>query len=234
MSSSEVQIHLRKRVVVFPDASVYHLPFSAYGLRKLNSLNTDVQIEGIYVILISDQRLVLTEVEDQSLPGPQHNRIRTGPLRLFVDNSDETEGKILRVVHAPSDVVHHFPFTTEYLAWRETRSLAYCKEEDDFPMRLLRWNDFSNTDAMQWWRMVPHGFGMYFDVHEGSQWIAIAAPRPPTIDPNCSPFDPDLLATPEIFLPDFVPTEPLNRELIHPEAMLLTVGTRMSVCLSNH
>lgn len=60
MSSSEVQIHLRKRVVVFADTSVYHLPFSAYGLRKLNSLNTDVQIEGIYVILISDQHLFLT------------------------------------------------------------------------------------------------------------------------------------------------------------------------------
>ncbi len=152
--------------------------------------------------------------------------MKIGTLRQFVDNStSDAGGKILRVIHAPSDVLKQLPFATEYLAWRETRSLTYCKEEDNSLIGLLRWNDFSNTDAIQWWTMAPHGFGVYFDVHAGSQWIAIAAVH---VDSDSSPFDPDLLATADLFLQNFVPTNSLNPELVHPEAMLVSKGMRMS------
>ena len=123
------------------------------------------------------------------------------------------------------------PFTTEHLAWCETRSLTYCKEDDNSLIGLLRWNNFSNTDAMQWWTMVPHGFGIYFDIHAGSQWFAIAASHTSPDDRDATPFDPDLLATPDIFPCDFVPTAALDRELIHPEAILVREGTRMFVSM---
>jgi hypothetical protein len=173
-----------------------------------------------YIILLTVIVPILTELKDQSLSGSHQDNIRIGTLQQFVDNAESSTGsKVLRVIHAPSDFVHQLPFTTEYLAWRETRSLTYCKEEDNSMIGLLRWNDFSNADAVQSWRLVPHGFGAFFDVHAGSQWMAVSAPL-------CSPFDPSTLATPDIFSPEFSP-DCLNDELIYPEAILLTEGTRM-------
>ncbi len=46
MTSSEIQINLRTHVLVLPDMEVPHYHFSGIGLRQLNSLNTDVMIEG--------------------------------------------------------------------------------------------------------------------------------------------------------------------------------------------
>jgi len=112
------------------------------------------------------------------------------------------------------------PFMTEHLAVRETRSLTHCKEEDNSMIGILRWNDFSTVDAVQWWRLVPHGFGAFFDVLAGSQWIIIAAPA-------CSPLDPDFFATSDLYINELTETETPNPEYIRPEAILLTAGMRM-------
>ncbi|KIM38064.1 hypothetical protein M413DRAFT_13028 [Hebeloma cylindrosporum] len=206
MSPSSVQIHLQKHVIVIPDTDLPAHPFGRHGIRDLNSLNIDVQIE------------------DQSLLPSASTCLRTGSLQQFVDNAESKRGsKILRVIHAPSDSVQQMSFTTEYLAWRETRSLTYCKEENYSSISTLRWNDFSNTDAVQWWNLVPHGFGAFLDVRSGSQLIIVAAPAS---SPSSS-FNPDDFATSEIFIPGFLPTRAIHPVFFHPEAILLTEGMRI-------
>jgi len=48
MSPSRIQIQLQKGVIVIPDTNLPRHPFSRHGIRELNSLNTDVRIEGMY------------------------------------------------------------------------------------------------------------------------------------------------------------------------------------------
>jgi len=47
MSPSDVQIQLQQGVIVIPDMNLPGHPFSRQGIRELNSLNTDVRIEGM-------------------------------------------------------------------------------------------------------------------------------------------------------------------------------------------
>jgi hypothetical protein len=158
---------------------------------------------------------------DQSLEPLKSTNIKTGSLHQFVQNAESKRArKVLRVIHAPSDVIEQLPFTTDYLAWRETRSLAYCKEEDYSTIGSLRWNDYDNADAIQQWTLIPHGFGLYLDVRAGSKWIIVSSPAD-------FPFDPDHFATSDVFLPEFVSIRRLNELFVHPEAILLTQGMRM-------
>ena len=143
-------------------------------------------------------------------------------MQQFVENTEHEAGwqKILRVIHAPSDLMPQLPFATEHLVLQETRSLTHCKEEDNSMIGLLRWNDFSTVDAVQWWRLVPHGFGVFFDVLAGSQWIIIAAPA-------SLPLHPNFFATSDLYINIFMETEAINPTLIRPEAILLTAGMQM-------
>jgi hypothetical protein len=50
MSPSQIQIHLRTGVIVIPDTNLPSVTFSHDSIRDLNSLNTDVRIEGMYNI----------------------------------------------------------------------------------------------------------------------------------------------------------------------------------------
>jgi hypothetical protein len=50
MSPSRIQIQLQKGVIVIPDINLPGVPFSHDSIRDLNSLNTDVRIEGMYNI----------------------------------------------------------------------------------------------------------------------------------------------------------------------------------------
>ena len=61
MSSSEIQIHLQRRVMVVPDFHRRPYPFSRFAICELNSLNTDVSIEGGYTtLLLPDKKTFLT------------------------------------------------------------------------------------------------------------------------------------------------------------------------------
>lgn len=158
--------------------------------------------------------------EDQSLESSASN-IKTGSLHHFFQNAESKSArKILKVIHAPSDFVEQLPFATEYLAWRETRSLTYCKEEDYSTIAMMRWNDYENADAVQNWTLVPHGFGLYLEIRGGSKWIIIGSPAE-------FPFDPEKFSSSELYLPDFVENRKINESFIHPEAILLTQGMRM-------
>jgi len=60
-------------------------------------------------------------LEDQSLSPLEGKNIKTGTLEQFVEKASESlSRKVLRVIHAPSDVMQKLPFVTEYLAWRAT------------------------------------------------------------------------------------------------------------------
>ena len=50
MPPSRVQIQLQKSVIVIPDMKLPCHTFSHHGIHELNSMNTDVRIQGIYNI----------------------------------------------------------------------------------------------------------------------------------------------------------------------------------------
>jgi hypothetical protein len=50
MSPSRVQMQLQKGVIVIPDMNLPGYAFSRYGIRDLNSTNTDVKIQGMHNI----------------------------------------------------------------------------------------------------------------------------------------------------------------------------------------
>ena len=160
-------------------------------------------------------------LQDQSLVPSESTNIKTGSLDQFFQNTESKRArKVLRVIHAPSDFMEQLPFTTDYLAWRETQSLAYCKEEEYSTIGALRWNDYDNANAIQQWTLVPHGFGLYLEIRAGSKWIIISSPAE-------FPFDPEHFATSDLFLPEFVATQKMNQLFIHPEAILLMQGVQM-------
>lgn len=124
----------------------------------------------------------------------------------------------------------HTPFGSEFVSWRETKSRAYCKEEDPFLIKRLAWNDVATQHSTQWWTRTPHGFGVTFDVREGSQWIVVATPPQ---DSDLGLLEEDYLyyfADPRLFIPS-PPRVELGRSdwPIDAEAMLLTQGMRMYV-----
>ncbi|KIM35727.1 hypothetical protein M413DRAFT_32284 [Hebeloma cylindrosporum] len=218
MTPSDVQIQLRKGVIVVPDATLATYQFCRRAIRAFNSLNIDVKIDGAYNTSHSQALRFLMQPEDQSLSSSNFSNIKTGTLLQFIENAElPRTRKVLRVIRAPSDEVQQLPFATDLLAWRETRSLTYCKEEDNSMFNILRWNEFSNTNAIQGWRLIPHGFGAFFDVRAGAQWIFIAGPA-------CSPFNPDIFADLELFIDGPEGSKIINPKLTQPEAMLLTAG----------
>ena len=139
----------------------------------------------------------------------------------FFENAESKRAKkILRVIHAPSDSMEQLAFTTDYLAWHETQSLAYCKEEEYSSIVALRWNDYDNANAIQQWTLVPHGFGLYLQIRSGSKWIIIGSPADFL-------FAPEHFSSADIFLPEFVAMQKMNRIFIHPEVILLRQGMQM-------
>ena len=69
-----------------------------------------------------------------------------------------------------------FPFSTDHVAWRDTAFDPYCVY-DLTEEHSLRWTDVSTANAVQFWRIAPAGFGLYFDVRSGQQLVIIATPE---------------------------------------------------------
>ena len=53
MTPSRIQVQLQKGIIVIPDMGLPAYSFSAAGIRDLNSLKIDVNIEGVYSVLHS-------------------------------------------------------------------------------------------------------------------------------------------------------------------------------------
>ena len=69
--------------------------------------------------------------------------------------------------------VEPFPFSSDHVAWRETAFDPYCVydlSEDSS----LRWTNVSTLNAVQFWRIAPAGFGIFFDIRSGSQLVIVA------------------------------------------------------------
>ena len=75
------------------------------------------------------------------------------------------------------------PFTSEHAAWCDTISDAYCDDESS-EYTSLHWTDLSTTKAIQLWKMMPAGFGAFFNVCSGQQLIVIVAPKCANEDKN--------------------------------------------------
>ena len=221
MSPSQVQIQLQKSVIVIPDMKLPCHAFSCQGIRDLNSMDTNVSIQGIYKISCIVATAFSDILEDQSLVPSESSNIKMGIMDQFFQNMEsKTSRKILRVIHTPSDSMEQLAFTTDYLTWHETHSQMYCKEEQYSSIGALRWNNYDNANAIQQWTLVPHGFGLYLQIHTGSKWIIIGSPAD-------FPFEPEHFSFTEIFLPEFVATQQTNQIYIHPEVILLRQGMQM-------
>ena len=117
-------------------------------------------------------------------------------------------------------------FGSEFLAWHEMKSCAYCKQEDPSLIKLLAWNDISTQHATQWWTVTPHGFGLSYDVREGSQWIVIATPPQDSVGDGMKHLH--YFTHPRFFIPSFQRMGNFQRP-IATEAILLSEGMRMYV-----
>jgi hypothetical protein len=164
------------------------------------------------------------------IPGDFSARLVRGTLQEFLDNA-ESDGdcKVLRIVRMPSETpTHQTTFGTEYVAWRESKSRVYCKQEDPSLINSLRWNDISITHSIQWWTHIPHGFGAFIDIRTGSQLVVI-----PTPDKSNGLFDRLQFSNPGFYLPRFERATPHHRFATQPEAILLTAGMRLWVLKSH-
>lgn len=101
-------------------------------------------------------------------------QLTNGILKQFVDNLESNNPNILRIIRMKSYLgAELFPFSSDYLAWRETVLNPYCVY-DSLEESSLRWTDVSTANAVQFWRVAPAGFGNFFDIRSGSQLIIIA------------------------------------------------------------
>lgn len=65
-------------------------------------------------------------------------------------------------------------FSSDHAAWRDTLQDPGSALEDISKRSTLRWTDASNTNAVQFWRVIPAGFGAFFDIRSGQIWVIIA------------------------------------------------------------
>ena len=147
-------------------------------------------------------------------------KVVSGTLRQFIEHAESGDNrKSLRVVRMPSEASpSQTPFGSEFVAWRETKSRVYCKEEDPSLIKALLWYDIATEHSAQWWTLTPHGLGICIDVHAGSQWVVISTP------PNNIETSDHYFAQPKTFLPTFRRTRWRNNVGNNLEAVHLTEG----------
>jgi hypothetical protein len=68
-------------------------------------------------------------------------------------------------------------FSSDHAAWRETLSEPYCDQDDVAKQSSLRWTEASMRNTIQFWQLAPAGFGIFFDIQSGQQWVIIATPN---------------------------------------------------------
>ena len=103
--------------------------------------------------------------------------IKDGILKQFVENLELNNGNILRIIRMRSySGAEALPFSSDHVAWRETASDPYCNYDSSEELS-LRWTNVSTANAVQFWRIAPAGFGIFFDVRSGSQLVIIATPE---------------------------------------------------------
>lgn len=73
-------------------------------------------------------------------------------------------------------------FSSNHAAWCDTLNDPYCINDDPAQQSLLHWTEVATANAVQFWRITPAGFGMFFNLCSGQQLVIIATPD--TINKN--------------------------------------------------
>jgi hypothetical protein len=121
------------------------------------------------------ERVSLINLQDQS--SSDTPQLKEGILRHFVDNLELENPNTLRVVRMRTySGAESFPFSSDHAAWRDTVSDPYCVH-DSSEESSLRWADISTANAVQFWRVAPVGFGIFFDIRSGHQLVIVATPE---------------------------------------------------------
>jgi hypothetical protein len=67
-------------------------------------------------------------------------------------------------------------FSSDHAAWRDTQFDPYCIDDDAAKQSFLRWTESATSNVVQFWRITPAGFGMFFDIRSGQQLVIVATP----------------------------------------------------------
>lgn len=125
-------------------------------------------------------------------------------LHEFLENLQSSDKNILRTFRMKSySGMESSSFSSDHAAWRETLSEPFCDQDDNAEQSLLRWTEASTAHATRFWRLVPAGFGAYFDIRSGRQWVIIA-----TRDKSEHDLKVDNFTRWDRYLQDFNPMDP--------------------------
>ncbi|HEY4831133.1 MAG TPA: hypothetical protein VIH61_01025 [Waddliaceae bacterium] len=69
-------------------------------------------------------------------------------------------------------------FSSDHAAWRDISHHSLSALDDISKRSMLRWTNVSTKNAVQFWRLVPAGFGAYFDIRSGQVWVIVATSIP--------------------------------------------------------
>ena len=178
MSPRSFQEVLRSKHIIIADYNLPRVSCDRHGLLSLNSLKEVVNIEGIKNLNFLKNKgrdALLIDQQDQSTSDtPQ---LKAGILKHFVDNLELENPNTLRIIRMRTySGAESFPFSSDHAAWRDTASDPYCTHKSTEEPS-LRWTDISTTNTVQFWRIAPAGFGIFFDIRSGRQLVIIVKPE---------------------------------------------------------
>ena len=102
-------------------------------------------------------------------------------------------------------------YSTNFVICRETEHEPHCIEEKNRDMPILHCHDLATENAVQGWKLVPHGFGAVLEASTGKQWVVVANAGSDASN----------------FLPNFESMLATNRAEISMEAIVLHEGIKL-------
>lgn len=176
ISTQMFQNELGLHHIIIQGSNLVEIPCNYRGLTSLNSLKEIVNMEGKFLYTQDDRSFTHSSFKDQStVASPQ---LEKRSLKQFIDNLNAENPNILRIVRMKSysgfDLTE---FSSDHAAWRGTMSDPSSVMDDMSHRSRLRWTDVSMKNSVQFWRMVPAGFGAFFDIRCGQLWIIVANPE---------------------------------------------------------
>lgn len=70
----------------------------------------------------------------------------------------------------PEQGLGFFSFSTDSAAWRATKGVIGCSQDEPPPLKDIRWGLAATTGAISWLHLDSNGFSTYVDVRTGSKW----------------------------------------------------------------
>ena len=178
MTTHTFQRKLRRQQIIIPDLALPEIPCTPGDLTMAYGLRRKVYIEGkpTYPFTILGI-LNLFHLADQSTAAKSTLEKRS--VKQFIDNLEGDKPNILRIVRMtmPSGFESTL-FSTDYAAWLDMLEDRGSTHEDTSKESALRWTDVLTTNTVQFWRIAPAGFGAYFNVRSGQQWVIMATNTP--------------------------------------------------------